>query len=163
MLSPDTYASKARCWFSPDAVTEKLQLTKCKNLKIEIKAAGNKGAAGASQNATTYTESGPTSEAVDTQIEMTLTATSLSSLKALNGWIDKYQAAAYQGGAVPEVASTTGVITLCNRMGKPIIEIDLEGLIPVSCSAPPYKAEDPGALEYNIKCQYTKMKLPRKV
>lgn len=161
--SPDTYGSKARCWFAPDAVSEKLQLKNCKSLMIEVKAAQTKGAVGAMEGSKTYTETGPTGEKVDNQIEMTLTATSLASLKALNAWIDKYQVAAYGGGAAPEVASTTGVITICNRIGKPILEIDLEGLVPISCSSPAYKAEDPGQLDYNVKCQYTKMKKPRAV
>lgn len=163
MPAADTYGSKARCYFAPDAVSEKLQLKNCKNLALEIKAAQTKGAIGAMEGAKTYTETGPTGEKNDNTIEMTLTATSLASLKALNAWIDKYQVVAYSGGESPEVSSTTGVITICNRLGKPILEFDLEGLIPVSCSSPGYKAEDPGQLDYNVKCQYTRMKKPRAV
>ena len=160
-LDSNKLGSKARFSFRPDAVSEELQIKNCKNLKIELTTAQNKGAVGASQGSKAYTESGPTGEKADNDLEMTLTATSVKSLKSLMEWIEKYQNPAYEGGASQEVASTTGVISVCNRAGEVILEYNLVGLIPISCSSPTYKAEDIGQLDYNVKCRYTELRKPQ--
>lgn len=160
-LDPSKIASKARFWFKPDAVSADLQIKNCKNLKIELTTSQTKGSVGASKGSKAYTESGPTGEKADNDLEMTLTATSVESLKSLMEWIEKYQNAAYTGGASQEVASTTGVITVCNRAGKEILTYDLVGLIPISCSSPTYKAEDIGDLDYNVKCRYIELRKPK--
>ncbi|HBE16991.1 MAG TPA: hypothetical protein DEG17_27370 [Cyanobacteria bacterium UBA11149] len=160
-LDPSKLGSKARFWFKPDAVSAELQIKNCKNLKIELTTSQTKGSVGSSQGSKAYTESAPTGEKVDNDLEMTLTPTSVESLRSLMEWIDKYQNSAYTGGASQEVASTTGVITICNRAGSPILEYDLVGLIPISCSSPTYKAEDIGDLDYNVKCRYVELRKPK--
>ena len=160
-LDPNKIASKARFWFKPDAVSADLQIKNCKDLKIELTTAQNKGAVGASQGSKAYTESGPTGEQANNALTMTLTATSVESLKSLMEWIEKYQNPAYQGGASQEIASTTGVITVCNRAGNAILEYDLVGMIPISCSSPTYKAEDIGQLDFNVKVHYVELRKPK--
>jgi hypothetical protein len=153
-LDPNKLPSKARFWFAPDAVSQALRVKSISGITIELTTSQTSGSVGASQDSKQYTESGATGEKVDNDGSMVLTPTSVESMESLMEWIEKYQTHAFSGGTAEEAAGTTGVLTLCNRKGTPVLEYNLTELIPKSMSSPTYKAGDVGDLEYTVNFRY---------
>ena len=153
-LNPTKLPSKARCFFAPDAVSEKLRVVSIKGMGIELIPSQSKGSAGITQGAVSYTESGAAGVKVDNKCQISLTPTSVESMEAMMKWIMQYQKPSYTGGSTEAANGTTGVLTLCNRLGQPVLEYHLTEMIPISITSPTYKAGDTKDLKYDCEMAY---------